>query len=175
MKGNQSTLHDDVRLFFADNKLAALCDVYTATDFGHGRIEERTCRTTDDIDWLKERHPGWQGLHSIAALTSRRTDKKTGKTTSETRFYISSLEASAGQILAATRAHWSVENNLHWMLDVIFREDFCQTRKKHAALNLGTTRKLALSLLKRHSSRMPIKRKIKKASCNNGFLFSILR
>jgi predicted transposase YbfD/YdcC len=175
LKGNQSTLHDDVRLFFADNKLAALCDVYTATDFGHGRIEERTCRTTDDIAWLKERHPGWQGLHSIAALTSRRTDKKTGKTTSETRFYISSLEARAGQILAATRAHWSVENNLHWMLDVIFREDFCQTRKKHAALNLGTTRKLALSLLKRHSSRMPIKRKIKKASCNNGFLFSILR
>jgi predicted transposase YbfD/YdcC len=89
--------------------------------------------------------------------------------------YISSLPASPGQILAATRAHWSIENNLHWMLDVILREDLCQTRKKHAALNLGTIRKLALGLLKRQSTRMPIKRKIKKASCNNDFLLSTFR
>lgn len=67
------------------------------------------------------------------------------------------------------------EDNLHWMLDVIFHEDLCQTRKKHAALNLGTTRKLALGILKRQPSRIPIKRKIKKASCNNEFLLSILR
>ena len=175
LKGNQSTLHDDVRVFFADQKLAETCDLFMTTDDGHGRVEERTCRATEDIAWLKERHPDWKGLRSIAAITSTRTDKKTGKTTTETRFYISSLPAEANQILVATRAHWSIENNLHWMLDVIFREDLCQTRKIHAALNLGTVRKMALGLLKRQSTRLPIKRKIKKASCNNGFLLSVLR
>lgn len=74
-----------------------------------------------------------------------------------------------------TRAHWSIENNLHWMLDVIFKEDRCQTRKKHAALNLGVVRKMALGLLKRQSTHMPIKRKTKKASCSNDFLLFVLR
>ena len=81
----------------------------------------------------------------------------------------------ADHILAATRAHWSIENNLHWMLDVILNEDLSQTRKKHAALNLGTIRKLALGLLKQHALHLPVKRKIKKASCNDDFLLSILR
>jgi predicted transposase YbfD/YdcC len=175
LKGNQSSLHDDVQVFFAGQKLVETCSIYKTTDAGHGRIEERICRAAEDIAWLKERHPDWRGLRSIAALTSFRTEKKTGKTTSETRFYISSLPAGAEQILEATRAHWSIENNLHWMLDVIFREDSCQTRKKHAALNLGTVRKIALSLLKRQPTPMPVKRKIKKASCNNEFLSSILR
>ena len=175
LKGNQSTLHDDVRLFFEDGKLAETCDTFATTDAGHGRIEERTCRATEDIAWLKERHPDWQGLCSIVAVTSMRTDKKTGKTTSETRFYISSMPAKADALLAATRAHWSIENNLHWMLDVLFNEDACQTRKKNAALNLGIVRKTALGLLKRQPTHLPIKRKIKKASCNNDFLLSTLR
>jgi predicted transposase YbfD/YdcC len=174
LKGNQSALHDDVRLFFADQKLADVCDVFTTTDTGHGRIEERTCRVTEDIAWLKERHPDWQGLRGITAITSTRTEKKSRKTTTETHLYISSLPAKADALLAATRAHWSIENNLHWMLDVIFKEDLCQTAKKHAALNLGIVRKMALGLLKRQSSHIPIKRKIKKASCNNHFLLSVL-
>ena len=147
---------------FANQKLAEPAAYLSTTDAGHGRIEERTCRATEDIAWLQERHPDWPGLRSIAAITSVRTDKKTGKTTTETRFYISSLPAKADQILAATRAHWSIENNLHWMLDVIFCEDLCQTRKKHAALNLGTVRKMALGLLKRQSTRLPVKRKSKR-------------
>jgi predicted transposase YbfD/YdcC len=175
LKGNQSFLHDDVKLFFADPDLAKNGDHSTTTDHGHGRIEERVCRVTDDVAWLKERHPDWPELRSIAAITSTRTDKKTGTTTVETRFYITSLPPVAASILTATRAHWSIENNLHWMLDVIMGEDVCQTRKKHAALNLASVRKLALGLLKRHPAKIPIKRKIKKASCNNDFLLSIFR
>jgi predicted transposase YbfD/YdcC len=174
LKGNQSTLHEDVRLFFADATLAAGASVCTTLDSGHGRIEERECRATEDISWLLERHPGWQNLHSVAAVTSTRTEKKSGETTKETRFYLSSLPANAAEILAATRAHWSIENNLHWMLDVLFQEDQCQTRKQNAALNLGVVRKMALGLLKQHPSRLPIKRKIKKASCNNDFLLSAI-
>lgn len=172
LKGNQSALCDDVRLFFADKEVA--CDVFATTDSGHGRIEERACRATEDIAWLKERHPDWQGLRSIAAVDSMRTDKKSGKAAAETRFYISSLPAKACELLGATRAHWSIENNLHWMLDVVFGEDLCQTAKKNAALNLGVVRKMALGLIKRQPARMPIKRKIKKASCNNDFLMAIL-
>lgn len=174
LKGNQSAICDDVRLFLADQELAKSCDVFTTLDSGHGRIEERTCRATQDIEWLRQRHPDWQGLRSIAAVEATRTNKKSKKTTTETRFYISSLPAKACELLAATRAHWSIENNLHWMLDVIFGEDLCQTAKKNAALNLGVVRKAALGLLKRQPTRMPVKRKIKKASCNNDFLASIL-
>jgi predicted transposase YbfD/YdcC len=175
LKGNQSSLHDDVKLFFADPELAQNCDHAATTDQGHGRIEERVCRVTDDIAWLKERHPDWPELRSIAAVISTRTDKKTGATTVETRFYITSLPSVAASVLTATRAHWSIENNLHWMLDVIMGEDLCQTRKQHAALNLASVRKLALGLLKRHPAKIPIKRKIKKSSCNNDFLLSIFR
>lgn len=174
LKGNQSAICNDVRLFLADQELAKTCDVFSTLDSGHGRIEERTRRATQDIAWLKGRHPDWQGLRGIAAVSSTRTDKKSGKTTMETRFYLSSLPAKACELLAATRAHWSIENNLHWMLDVVFGEDFCQTAKKNATLNLGAVRKAALGLLKRQPTPMPIKRKIKKASCNSDFLASIL-
>jgi predicted transposase YbfD/YdcC len=129
---------------------------------------------TDDIAWLRERHPEWAGLRSIVAITSVRTNKKTRETSTETRFYITSLPAEPHLILAATRAHWGIENNLHWMLDVIFREDQNQTRKPNAALNLSSTRKWALALLKKHPAKIPIKRKIKKAALNPSFLKKIL-
>jgi predicted transposase YbfD/YdcC len=76
LKGNQSAICDDARLFLADRELAKTCDVFSTIDSGHGRIEERTCRATEDIAWLKERHPDWQGLRSIAAVSATRTDKK---------------------------------------------------------------------------------------------------
>jgi predicted transposase YbfD/YdcC len=174
LKGNQSTLHEDAKLFFADGELARSCAVHTTAETGHGRIEERTCRATGDIAWLAERHPDWAGLRSIAEVTATRTDKKSGKTSTEKRLYISSLPASPETLLAATRAHWSIENNLHWMLDVIFHEDACQIAMKNAALNLSTVRKLALTLLKRHPDKLPVKRKIKKAACNDSFLKAIL-
>lgn len=174
LKGNQASLHDDVKLFFADADLSKTCATTTTIDYGHGRVEERLCRVTDDIAWLKERHPEWADLHSIVAITATRTNKKTKLTTIETRFYITSLPADAPRILAAARAHWGIENSLHWMLDVIMGEDACQTRKKNAALNLASTRKWALGLLRKHPGKIPIKRKIKKAALNPSFLKEIL-
>ena len=82
-----------MKRFFEDAELAKACAVHKTTDAGHGRIEERECRATDAIDWLKERHPDWQGLRGIAAITAKRIDKKTGQTSLETRFYITSLPA----------------------------------------------------------------------------------
>ncbi len=84
LKGNQTSLHEDAALFFTDPVCAAECAVSAETDAGHGRIEERSCRAAE-ASWLGERHPGWKGLRSIAAITARRIDKKTGRESLETR------------------------------------------------------------------------------------------
>lgn len=174
LKGNQGTLCDDVRLYFAEPTHTLAAHRAKTVNDGHGRVEERICYTTEDTAWLRERHPEWQDLRTIVAIVSTCTDKKTGRTTSETRFYITSLPSDAECILAATRAHWSIENNLHWMLDVIFNEDACLVRQKNTALNLNTLRKIALVFLKSAPGKIPIKRKIKKACADNSFLSSIL-
>src|SRR5580658_1657371 len=99
LKGNQSALHDDVRLFFADAETASALQPHRTLDAGHGRIDERICRATEDIAWLREQHPDWVNLRSIAAVTALRTNKKTGQTSRETRFYISSLPAAPQKLL----------------------------------------------------------------------------
>src|SRR5208283_4132400 len=132
LKENQGSLHADVADFFADPALAGPCLTHRQIESGHGRIEERVARAADAA-WLAERHPQWPGLRSIAAITAVRTDKKSGATSTETRLYISSPPPDPARLLAASRWHWSIENNLHWQLDVTFREDDCRTRKDHAA------------------------------------------
>ena len=132
---------------------------------GHGRIKERACHATDDTAWPRERHPEWKGLRPIADVTCARTDKKTGQTTSATRLYITSLPPEAKPILDASRAHWRVENNLHWTLDVTFREDARRRRKDNGALNLSLIRKAAINLIKQDkTSKLPLKRKRLKAA-----------
>ncbi len=107
-KGNQTNLHTDVALFFADPVGEAACAREVETDAGHGRIEERLCRAADASS-LAERDPEWKGLRSFAAITARRTDKKSGAESLETRFYVSSLEPDPKAILASARAHWGIE------------------------------------------------------------------
>ena len=169
LKGNQNAIHDDVKRFFADPVLAAECQSHLTTDAGHGQIEERVCRATENIGWLRDLHPQWQNLHSIAAITSTRTSKKTGETSTETRFYLSSLPCAPELILHATRSHWSIENKLHWVLDVTFREDVCRTRKDYAAANLSLVRKIVLNLLRQDTSfKKSLRLKRLKASLNPG-------
>jgi predicted transposase YbfD/YdcC len=158
LKGNQTSLHEDAALFFADPALAADCAREAHTDAGHGRIEERTCRAAD-AGWLAVRHPQWKGLHSLAAVTARRIDKKSGAESLETRLYISSLTPDPKAILASTRAHWGIENTLHWTMDVTFDEDRCRTRKADSPLNLAVIRHAAFNILKADKSRGSMKRK----------------
>jgi len=174
LKGNQSALHDDVKRFFADTALAKTGAVHATTNTGHGRIEERTCLVTGAVDWLKELHPDWQNLRSIAAITSKRIDKKTGQSSTETRFYITSLPADPVSILAATRAHWGIENNLHWQLDITFDEDRCRTRKDFSPLNLAIVRHVVLNILKQDQSKLSLNRKRVKASVNPTFRAELL-
>jgi predicted transposase YbfD/YdcC len=130
LKGNQGTLHDDVRLLFENKPKALTYYNDEQVDKGHGRIETRRCTVTEDIQWLKEQHPQWKGLRSIIEIESIRDIK--GEITIEKRYYIGSLAPKADYILNATRLHWGVENQLHWTLDVSFGDDQSRIRKGNA-------------------------------------------
>jgi len=174
LKGNQGNLHKDVQLFFKENSTEAQWHTHETLDAGHGRIETRKCTVTENTGWLRELHPDWVGLRTVVTVESTRTDKKYNTTSAEIRYYISSLPPDAERILAAIRAHWGIENTLHWTLDVTFREDANRTRKDHAAFNLATIRKAALALLKREPSALSLKRKRKKAAWNNEYRQKLL-
>jgi predicted transposase YbfD/YdcC len=168
LKGNQTSLHEDAALFFADPVCAADCAASAETDAGHGRIEERSCRAAE-ASWLAKRHPDWEGLRSIAAVTARRIDKKSGRESRETRYYITSLEPDPTAILAAVRAHWGIENNLHWTMDVTFDEDRCRTRKDASPLNFAVIRHAGYNLLSANQTRGSLRRKRLRACIDPAF------
>ena len=148
LKGNQGTLHDDVKLFFSTEsekaKSVFITDQYDEIDAGHGRIEKRECWVSDKLSWLEQKVE-WQHLKTIAMIEETREigDKKSV----ERRFFISSLPANAKEIASAVRAHWAVENTLHWVLDMTFREDESRIREKNAAENMAIVRHIALNML----------------------------
>lgn len=156
LKANHGDFHDDVTTFFKaekeDNFKECSHTYYESVDKEHGRVEVRRCWSTDNIAWLG-REEDWAGLKSISMVESERTvlSPVAGeeKTTIEHRFYISSLPAVAEKIAKAVRAHWSIENSLHWSLDVTFDEDRSRIRKDRAPENFAILRKIALSLLKK--------------------------
>lgn len=142
LKGNQSTLRDDVELYFRN--FLDECSRSRTIEKGHGRIEEREYFLQTEIDWLEQR-PYWANLNGIGAVRS--TVEEKGETRTETRFFITSL-TEVKEFARAVREHWCIENQLHWCLDVVFREDVSRARKDNSPLNLNIMRKTALPLLK---------------------------
>ena len=171
LKGNQGNLHDDVKTFFTSSLSPAIAAVSYEGD--HGRIETRSIRATADIVWLQERHD-WQGLQSIIAVTAKR--EIGDKVSEETRYFISSLDANDPQRLERVlRAHWAIENNLHWVLDIAFDEDSNRTRKGHSAANFAVIRHIALNLIKAEkTAKVGGKIKRLKAGWDNDYLLRIL-
>ena len=142
-------------------------------DCGHGRIEVRKCYVTEEVNWLgKLKFPG---MKSIICIDSERT---IGEVISqERRFYISSLLADASKINSAIRGHWSIENCLHWSLDVTFNEDNSRIRSKNAAENIAMARHTALNLLQHEKAKftnISLKALRKKAGWGNATLAAIL-
>lgn len=146
LKGNQGSLHKDVMDYFNDKKTLENSLISEENDKGHGRIEQRMAHSFDDIEWLKQEHQ-WPGLSSIGRVATRVWKKD--KLVEEERFYISSLPANAQQLNRAARGHWSIENQLHWRLDVVFNEDGACVRNDNAAENLDILRKWALNALQK--------------------------
>jgi predicted transposase YbfD/YdcC len=144
LKGDQGTLHEDVKLYFSDPELLKKCDYYKTTEKARSGIERREYWQTDDVSWLPQLKQ-WKGLKSI--VITKNTIIRDGVTTSEVRYFISSLSLGAQEVARSIRRHWTVES-YHWHLDVTFREDKNRTLEKQAAFNLGILRRLALNVLK---------------------------
>lgn len=153
LKGNQPNLLENVSGFFETELANGFRDArhqYLKTvDKGHGRLEIREYWHSDDIAWMSERIQ-WAGLASFGMVKRTRTLKE--KTSSEIQFYISSLSLDVARFEHAVRSHWSIENSMHWVLDVTFNEDGCRIGKDHSAENLAILRRTALNLLRKEGA-----------------------
>jgi hypothetical protein len=147
LKGNQGTLQNDVMTYFTESRDYPAEHQCIDITKGHGRIEERECYVINDIQWLKEQHPGWRDLTSIIKIKSTRIINDSRSV--EERYYISSCNFSAQQALHAIRLHWGVENQLHYVLDVSFNEDACQIRKGNSPQNMAILRHITINMIKR--------------------------
>jgi predicted transposase YbfD/YdcC len=171
LKGNQSGLLEEVEMLFVHNKPSS---THNNLDKGHGRIEERRCDVIDKPALLKP-FAQWKDLRSIIRLWSKRQNSVGGEPTEEIRFYISSAKADAERFGTWIRQHWGVENQVHWMLDVIFDEDGSRIRKGHADQNMAIIRRTALNLCRlHHDPRKSISRKRMTAARRNDYLDSLL-
>jgi predicted transposase YbfD/YdcC len=176
LKKNQPQLHEDISLFMSDEKnFNAAFEQDQTIEKDHGRVEIRRCTVSHQVDWLHERHPAWSSIRTLIRVDSERIINGVSET--QQRFYISSAVCNAKLAQAVVRSHWGVENQLHYLLDVVFREDEHQLRNRTAAANLNVIRKMSLDLLKSVKSTIKfpsLKAKRKLASWNNDFLLNLL-
>lgn len=172
VKDNQEELHEQVKKVFRLEKPASS---YTQEDFGHGRIEIRECEVITNLTHLDCRED-WHELNLIARVISQRLIKKTGQTSRETRYYISSIKhPNAKQIAEGVRSHWGIENKLHWTLDVVMNEDNGLKRKDFSAENFNIIRKIALGMVSGDTKiKASKKAKMKKAAIDDEYREKLL-
>lgn len=187
LKGNQETVYEEVKTFLEAtleerqaprpvgaklSKAAASLASLQTVEKDHGRMETRRYYQSDQLDWFADRSK-WEGLQSVGMVESVREAE--GQTTVERRYYLSSLSLGIETFARAVRGHWGVENKVHWIMDVCFREDQSRARTGYAAENLATLRRLALNLLKREKTKKRgIRGKQLNASWDHAYLLKIL-
>jgi predicted transposase YbfD/YdcC len=181
LKGNQGTLREDVAIFAAEQKASDFKDTkisrHETVDGDHGRIETRTYTAIHDVAWLQERHD-WPGLRGVVMVESTReipgSSPDTDKIERETRFYITSLVWLAHALGPAIRDHWAVENSLHWVMDMVFRDDECRIRTDHAPANFTTLKHMAHNLIRKAPGKDSLRLKRKVAAWDDDFLASLI-
>ena len=175
LKGNQGALHDDVKTLVAEQRERNFADVKTTThrtvDGGHGRIETRKFTVVHDVEWLRERHK-FAGLKGVVVVDSRR--ETNGKVETETRLFITSSPLDAERIGVYVRGHWAIENSLHWVMDMTFRDDECRVRTGHGPVNLATIRHMAQNLLRSASGKLSMSMKSKSAALDDNYRATVL-
>ena len=169
---NNKYLYLEVDSFFKHfSDTALVTDFFETNEKAHGRQEKRTCRIISNLSYFPDT-ADWKNLQSLICITAQRT--LNGKTSLENRYYLTSLAPDAKALAKAVRKHWSIENQLHWSLDVAFNEDKCRIKNKQAAANLAATRRFALALLKNAKiSKLGIKNQRLQAGWNDNFLKKI--
>lgn len=198
VKTNQPSLHAEIERFFADAPADAI-DFHRDIDKGHGRIEERICRVSRQVDWLHgdRRFPGEYRFDKIATIAmieatveitaktmpkpdkakddaTTEADETPRRTWTERRYYISSRSLSAEQFAEAVRAHWRIENSLHWVLDVTFRDDLARVRKGHGARNMAVVRHFAINIVRTAKDKLSLKTRRKRAGWDPNYLATLI-
>jgi len=176
VKANQPSLRGEVERYFAEAPAASLeglCDL----DKAHGRIEERTVTVSRETDWLagERRFPGELRLpHATTVIRVRSRTELKDRCRFDTRYFISSAPLDAAQAAKAVRGHWLVENALHWILDVVFKDDLSRLRKGHGAHNMAIARHFAINLVRAAADKSSIKHRRKRAGWDTDYLETIL-
>jgi predicted transposase YbfD/YdcC len=175
LKGNQGSLREDVELFVTEQRAKDFADTMISraetVDADNGRIETRTITVIHDIDWLQKRH-GWPGLKAVAIVESIR--ETNGVIEKDTRFYITSLVMLAHLLGPIIRSHWAIENSLHWVMDMVFRDDECRIRTNRAPANFTTIKHMAHNLLRRPAGKDSFRLRRKVAGWDDEFLASLV-
>ena len=152
---------------FKDTTISA----HQTIDGDHGRIETRNYTVIHDVGWLQERHQ-WPGLKGFVMVESQR--EIDGKIMQETRFYITSLVLLADAIGPMIRAHWAIENSLHWVMDMVFRDDECRIRTGHAPANFTTLRHMAHNLIRKAPGKDSLRLRRKTAAWDDDYIASLI-
>jgi predicted transposase YbfD/YdcC len=175
LKRNQPTLHGEVAAYFADPATTGLASTETL-DKDHGRIETRTTIVSHDVGWLTgdRRHPKEHRFAALASLVKATTrTERNGRVSTDTRYFISSARLTPERAAQAVRSHWGIES-LHWVLDVIFKEDQSRLRRGHGAQNMALVRRLAFNMVRAGKGKRSIKTARKAAGWNTDVLKSII-
>ncbi|CAK0748899.1 transposase [uncultured Gammaproteobacteria bacterium] len=175
LKGNQSSLRQDIEEFVTEQKAKSFGDTKISqdetVDGDHGRIETRKTTVIHDVDWVQDRH-NWPGMKSIVMVESTR--EIGNKIETETWFYITSLALLAILIGPIVRSHWAIENSLHWVMDMIFRDDECRVRTENAPANFTTIKHMALNLIRKAPGKVSLRARRKVAAWDDDFLASLI-
>ena len=175
LKGNQKSLHEEVRLYF--DQTSGL-ETHETTDADHGRIEIRRAYVSHDVEWLRpdRSEPGAPRFPGLAAIGMIEAEvKHKGKTSFSRRYYLSSAPLSAKQFLRATRAHWGVENRLHWVMDVVFHDDLMRLRTQNGPANMALMRHSAINIFKQVGDTASLKIRRKTAAWDDSYLKAAIK
>ena len=176
VKANQPTIRAEIADYFASAPPQTV-QTFTDVDKGHGRIEQRSVSLAREVDWLNgaRRFPGELRLPDVAAIIQVRSRVELNdRCRADTRYYITSASLDAEAAAHAVRSHWAIENRLHWVLDVTFKDDLCRVRKGHGAKNMAVVRHFAINLVRQAKDKSSIKLRRKVAGWDVDYLASLL-
>jgi predicted transposase YbfD/YdcC len=177
LKDNQRSLAREVEMYFADQPQNT--ESFESVDADHGRIETRRACISTDVDWLigakrastEPRFPALAAIGKIERITERKAD---GITSRQTSYYILSVRLSAEHFAKAVRGHWAIENNLHWVMDVVFHDDLCRLRTGNGPQNMALIRHAAQNMIQTVKSKASLKVRRKRAAWSTDFLKQLL-